>query len=107
MCSISGIVLKDDGDSTLRRRLKEHLINVMRILKHRGPDSSGAMLDDEVIYFKDFEDVLNSNIGRSCRLGLGHNRLAIVGSASQPIPNEDESVWVICNGEIYNYYELM
>ncbi|MBW9224084.1 asparagine synthase (glutamine-hydrolyzing) [Methanothermococcus sp. SCGC AD-155-E23] len=107
MCSISGIVLKDDGDSTLRRRLKEHLINVMRILKHRGPDSSGAMFDDEVIYFRDFEDVLNSNIGRSCRLGLGHNRLAIVGNASQPIPNEDESVWVICNGEIYNYYELM
>ena len=107
MCSISGIVIKDDEDSSIRDRLREHLINVMKILKHRGPDSSGVMFDDEVVYFKDFEDILTSNLSRSNRLGLGHNRLAIVGNASQPIPNEDESVWVICNGEIYNYYELM
>ncbi|HID47795.1 MAG TPA: asparagine synthase (glutamine-hydrolyzing) [Methanococcaceae archaeon] len=107
MCSICGIVVKDDEDSSIREMLREHLINVMRILKHRGPDSSGAMFDDEVIYFKDFKDVLNSNLRRSSRVGLGHNRLAIVGNASQPIPNEDESVWVICNGEIYHYYELM
>ncbi|MBW9219932.1 asparagine synthase (glutamine-hydrolyzing) [Methanothermococcus sp. SCGC AD-155-N22] len=107
MCSISGIVIKDDEDSSIRNKLREHLINVMKILKHRGPDSSGVMFDDEVIYFKDFEDVLTSDFSRSSRLGLGHNRLAIVGNANQPIPNEDESVWVICNGEIYNYYELM
>ena len=107
MCSISGIIIKDDEDSSIRDRLREHLINIMKILKHRGPDSSGMMFDDEVVYFRDFEDTLSSNLRKPNRLGLGHNRLAIVGNASQPIPNEDENVWVICNGEIYNYYELM
>ena len=108
MCSISGIILKDDEEdpSSSRGKLKEHLLNIMKILKHRGPDASGVMFDDEVIYFKEFQDI-SIDFNKSNRLGLGHNRLAIVGSASQPIPNEDESIWVICNGEIYNYYELM
>ncbi len=108
MCSINGIILKDDDDdpSSCRINLLNCLIDGMKILKHRGPDGSGLMFDDEVIYFKNFNDITITN-GKYNRLGIGHNRLSIVGHASQPISNEDESIWTICNGEIYNYYELM
>ncbi|OGP99790.1 MAG: asparagine synthase (glutamine-hydrolyzing) [Deltaproteobacteria bacterium RBG_19FT_COMBO_60_16] len=57
-------------------------------LRHRGPDASGVYLDDSV--------------------GLGHSRLSIVDLAGgdQPIHNEDESLWIVYNGEIFNYPEL-
>lgn len=55
---------------------------------HRGPDDSGT-------YF-----------GRG--LAFGMRRLSIIDLAGghQPIPNEDKTVWAVCNGEIYNYREL-
>ncbi len=109
MCSVNGIVVKDDDDddpSSCKVNILDCLVDGMKILKHRGPDSSGLMFDDEVMYFKDFEDIPKID-SKSNRLGIGHNRLAIVGNASQPISNEDESIWAVCNGEIYNYYELM
>lgn len=60
-------------------------------LRHRGPDGAGIyMADDE-------------------RVALGHRRLSIIdlsSAADQPLPNEDESVWLVFNGEIYNYREL-
>lgn len=57
-------------------------------LHHRGPDESGIYLDDQV--------------------GLGHARLSIIDLAggSQPIHNEDQTLWIIYNGEIFNYVEL-
>src|SRR5579859_5331502 len=59
-------------------------------LRHRGPDGQECM------------SLMNSH-------GLlGHLRLAIIDleGGAQPISNEDRSVWVVCNGEIYNYLEL-
>ena len=60
----------------------------LSLMEHRGPDGSGMYRDDEVI--------------------LGHRRLAIIDlkTGDQPIANEDMSVRVICNGEIFNYVEL-
>ena len=57
-------------------------------LRHRGPDDQGSYLDGST--------------------GLGMTRLSIIDLASgkQPIPNEDQSVWVVFNGEIYNFGEL-
>jgi len=57
-------------------------------LFHRGPDSEGSLVDGPV--------------------GLAMRRLSIIdlSGGDQPIPNEDESVWVIQNGEIYNYRAL-
>ena len=58
-------------------------------LSHRGPD-------DEGIYLKD-------------NVGLGHRRLSIIDlspSAHQPMSNEDGSLWIVYNGEIYNFPEL-
>ena len=58
------------------------------VLAHRGPDGSGLMIDGPV--------------------GLAHTRLAIVDVAGgqQPMSNEDGSVWIVYNGEIYNHAEL-
>ena len=57
-------------------------------LVHRGPDSSGCYIDPEV--------------------GLTMRRLSIIDleTGSQPVKNEDGSVWTVFNGEIYNYAEL-
>jgi len=58
------------------------------VIRHRGPDDEGFFID--------------SNIG------LGARRLSIIDlqGGHQPIHNEDESVWIVYNGEIYNYLEL-
>ena len=58
------------------------------VLQHRGPDDRGMFLDDEV--------------------GLGHRRLSIVDvrSGHQPMANEDRSVYVTYNGEIYNHADF-
>ena len=60
------------------------------LLRHRGPDDQGC------------EERLQGH----CL--LGHTRLSIIDieGGKQPLRNEDETVWVICNGEIYNYVEL-
>lgn len=57
-------------------------------IQHRGPDDDGYYL--------------------SGNIGLGFRRLSIIdlNSGHQPLANEDESVWVVFNGEIYNYQEL-
>jgi asparagine synthase (glutamine-hydrolysing) len=57
-------------------------------LAHRGPDDEGVYVNG--------------------RVGLGNRRLSIIDLAGgrQPISNEDETVWIVCNGEIYNYRSL-
>jgi asparagine synthase (glutamine-hydrolysing) len=63
------------------------------VLRHRGPDDRGTHLQM-------FED--------GSGVGLGHRRLSIIDlqSGRQPICNEDASIWITFNGEIYNYLEL-
>lgn len=82
MCGICGIVSYDGPpDLTLLRRMTGRL-------RHRGPDGNG--------YFRDR------------RAALGHTRLAIIDTSggAQPLGNEDSTVWVTFNGEIFNYVEL-
>ena len=57
-------------------------------IQHRGPDGEGELVDHEV--------------------GLGHRRLSIIdlGGGGQPIGNEDGSLQIVFNGEIYNFIEL-
>jgi asparagine synthase (glutamine-hydrolysing) len=72
--------------------VQESLIAVMRDqMSHRGPDDAGTYI----------------NADR--RLGLGHRRLSIVDlspAGHNPMPNEDETVWITFNGEIYNHQTL-
>jgi asparagine synthase (glutamine-hydrolysing) len=61
---------------------------MIHALRHRGPDEAGYYLDDWA--------------------ALGHGRLSIIdlSTGSQPIANEDQSLWIIYNGEVFNYPEL-
>ena len=74
-------------DETLRRK-EELLARMGQSIVHRGPDDEGHFVGEGV--------------------ALGMRRLSIIDLAGghQPIANEDETVWVVCNGEIYNYKEL-
>ncbi len=80
MCGICGYLGFDDRD--LLQKMTE-------ALAHRGPDDAGTYLADGI--------------------GLGHRRLSIIDlspAGRQPMSNEDGSVWVTFNGEIYNFGEL-
>ena len=84
MCGITGICL-----DTPRQEVDVDLLAAMtEAIAHRGPDGSGT------------------HIGP--RVGLGHRRLSIIDLATgdQPIYNEDRSIAIVFNGEIYNYKEL-
>ncbi len=83
MCGIAGLVNfrpEENKQSLIRRMLGQ--------MRHRGPDAAGLFVDGPV--------------------GLGHTRLSIIdlNSGNQPICNEDQTVWVTFNGEIFNYPEL-
>src|SRR5438309_4567529 len=84
MCGIVGIVNLNPRDTVDEARLK----GMRDVLRHRGPDGEGLWVDGPV--------------------GLGHRRLAIVDVAggAQPMANEDQTVWIVYNGEIYNHAEL-
>ena len=83
MCGICGIF-----DLAGRPIERETLTRMKASIRHRGPDGEGELVDHEV--------------------GLGHRRLSIidVGGGGQPIGNEDGSLQVVFNGEIYNFIEL-
>lgn len=84
MCGIAGLLnLKDEPVST------DQLQQMCDLLQHRGPDDKGLWANGPV--------------------GLGHRRLSIIDLSSRarnPMPNEDESIWLIFNGEIYNYKDF-
>jgi len=90
MCGIAGFLtlkVSDIPDYEILRRMRE-------ILAHRGPDDLGE-------YIRPLDD-------QGPFVFFGHRRLSIIdlSGGHQPLSNEDETVWVIFNGEIYNFKEL-
>lgn len=84
MCGIAGFI---DTQVSLNRA--EQLIDTMcKVIRHRGPDDQGVWIGDGV--------------------ALGMRRLSIIdlSGGNQPIFNEDRSILIVFNGEIYNYLEL-
>src|SRR5450631_2959258 len=81
MCGIAGIVGKLEADGADIGRM-------LRALAHRGPDGEGVHADEAAV--------------------LGHRRLAIIDleGGKQPLRNVEGTIWLVCNGEIYNYVEL-
>src|SRR5262249_61250776 len=84
MCGIAG-VFEFERRTDIPRELIQRMTQT---IVHRGPDDDGVFLGPGI--------------------GLGFRRLSIidVSGGHQPIPNEDESLWVTLNGEIYNYPEI-
>jgi asparagine synthase (glutamine-hydrolysing) len=84
MCGIVGIV-KMNPETTVDGL---RLARMRDTLFHRGPDGDGLFVEGPA--------------------GLGHRRLSIVDVAGghQPMPNEDQTVWIVFNGEIYNHASL-
>jgi len=85
LCGICGKVYHDP-----QQQAEESVLRQMcTMLRHRGPDYEGVLLRGN--------------------LGLGHCRLSILDlspAGRQPMCNEDGSIWIVCNGEIYNYRAL-
>ncbi len=69
------------------------------VLRHRGPDDSGTHISD----FK-----LRAAYGAVPGVALGHRRLSVIDVAGghQPLSNEDGTIWIVFNGEIYNHHAL-
>lgn len=84
MCGICGIVDYEGQAADFADRLP----GMVRTLQHRGPDESGTWAD-------------------GCA-GLGHARLSIIdlSGGKQPLSNEDGTVWITYNGEVYNFPEV-
>src|SRR6266571_153098 len=84
MCGIAGVVYDDRSRVVDRDEVKR----MSDTLTHRGPDDEGFFVDRNV--------------------GLGMRRLNVIDlvTGHQPISNEDGSIWIVFNGEIYNYPEL-
>lgn len=83
MCGVHGIYRFDGVD------VDPQLLSAMgRVTRHRGPDDEGTHIDG--------------------RCGIAMRRLSIIDLAGghQPLSNVDQSLWLVCNGEIYNYREL-
>jgi asparagine synthase (glutamine-hydrolysing) len=83
MCGVYGIL-----DLGQRRSPDNALARMAEVTVHRGPDDEGRYADGPFV--------------------MGMRRLSIIdlNSGHQPISNEDGNVWVVCNGEIYNFREL-
>jgi asparagine synthase (glutamine-hydrolysing) len=82
MCGIAGYLLRE-------RPAREETVRAMCAqIRHRGPDDEGVYVDG--------------------RCAIGMRRLSIIdlNTGHQPVSNEDGSIWVVFNGEIYNYQEL-
>jgi asparagine synthase (glutamine-hydrolysing) len=85
VCGIAGVIALDGTPVD-----RGHLVSLAEILAHRGPDDSGIFYAPAV--------------------GLMQRRLSIIDTSAAghgPMPNEDHTVWITYNGEVYNYRELM
>src|ERR1041385_2613651 len=83
MCAICGVINKS-GQSVPETLLQ----SMARTMHHRGPDDEGYH--------------------RQANIGLGFQRLSIIdlSGGHQPMSNEDDSLWIVFNGEIYNFQSL-
>ena len=88
MCGFVAVISRSPDTSPTEQMLRRMTDSIA----HRGPDAEGVRL------FRT----------QDASVGLGHRRLSIIdlGGGAQPMSNEDGSVWIVYNGEIYNYLAL-
>jgi asparagine synthase (glutamine-hydrolysing) len=88
VCGIVGALVCEGSDFSVTER---YITKMRDTMKHRGPDGGETWVAEDG------------------RIGLGHRRLSIIDlstTANQPMSNEDGSVWIVFNGEIYNHAEI-
>src|SRR2546426_5408262 len=93
MCGIAGFIETPSSSAALTRDERRDLIHRMcEVIRHRGPDDEGLLVES----------------GAHDGVALGMRRLSIIdlSTGHQPIHNEDRTVWIVFNGEIYNFREL-
>ena len=114
MCGIAGLIFKDQDVRT------DWIVSITNTLKHRGPDDEGYLLvdtlkglaiacgGDETDRRLSLPHIMSlSKDGYN--LALGHRRLSIIDlspQGHQPMSDTSGSLWIVYNGEIYNYLEL-
>jgi len=114
MCGICGIINLNGSIET------EQLLSMTRVLRHRGPDDEGfvlAMTEQNIIKTFHHDETIESIKNKSpklennfnANLGFGFRRLSILDlseNGHQPMQFEEAGLWIVFNGEIYNYLEL-
>src|SRR4029077_7573490 len=108
MCGIAGVFHRS-GDKVD----PDVLVRMTRSIVHRGPTGGGYMVKGPRP--GSWQGAGDPGSIRACieggrgDVGLGHRRLSIIdlSTGAQPISNEDGTVWVSFNGEIYNYQSLV
>lgn len=88
MCGLAGALVFQNSNFRIN---PSYIINMRDTMIHRGPDNAGLWMSED------------------SKIGLGHRRLKIIDlsdRANQPMCNEDGSLWVIFNGEIYNHRQI-
>lgn len=88
MCGIIGAMVFNENSFSLT---EEYIVRMRDTMVHRGPDGAGVW------------------VSKDRRVGLGHRRLSIIDlseAAFQPMSNEDGTLWLSYNGEIYNHMEI-
>lgn len=103
MCGIAGILNKSKGDID-----QNLLFSMAETLAHRGPDDEKFIIfDSKKTKWKLFKR--NESHDFKGDIGFAHRRLSIIDLselASQPMKDEEGSLWIIYNGEIFNYLEI-
>lgn len=110
MCGIAGYFSSNFQDG-------KTIFSLTNAIKHRGPDDEGYLAvntyssqiyeligDDSVVGGKHISD-----FDKKANLYLGHRRLSIIDptpAGHQPMSNDDKTIWIVFNGEIYNYIEI-
>ena len=109
MCGIFG-AFNPSGSIASRTGL-----SATQVLRHRGPDALGVLAEVAagqpplVLWNLDAAPSSETDLPEFCRLFLGHRRLSIVDlseNGAQPMGTPDGAVWIVFNGEIYNYQDL-
>lgn len=99
MCGIFGFFSKTGFINS------QELSKSINLLKHRGPDNTGIVLFQKGLH-RYYSNLVPKGEWSSV---LSHTRLSIIDlteAANQPMSNEDDTVWVVYNGEIYNFNEI-
>ncbi len=104
MCGICGVI--DFGHECIQA---ETLKQMCKVLAHRGPDDEGMLLIRGNRYVELRRSIFLPSASGDFEVGFGHRRLSIIDLseiAHQPMSNEDGTIWIVFNGEIYNFQEI-